>query len=537
MSAAGSDPRLPSRPMQRAPTPSLLLDVWREVGRHIELDESLQNLAAIVARTLPTTRLVVRRLDRAARRLDALAAGGEALAAGAARRDLTEAELALLQTWIDGGEPALFELPRDAGDRRAAVACPPGLHGTVFAGPLAGGEGGGLLLVEGDPELATRANVVQLLLEPFSVAIANDRRLHELRRLREAAEADKRALLTRLERSDISDTIVGADGGLRDVMTRVEQVSRTDAPVLILGETGSGKEVVARAVHSRSRRASGPFLRVNCGAIPPELVDSELFGHERGAFTGALAQRKGWFERADGGTLFLDEVGELPAAAQVRLLRVLQDGTFERVGGQHPLNVDVRIVAATHRDMAQLIADGRFRQDLWFRISVFPLRLPSLRERPADIAPLARHFAERAGLRLRGVPLAPTAADVALLEAYPWPGNVRELAAVMERATILGNGACLDLPAALGGPLAVAPRSDGERAAAPPPREEPNGANGSGSLDAAMVRTIEEALRATGGRIEGAGGAADRLGINPHTLRSRMRKLGVEWQRFRGPRA
>src|SRR5262249_330570 len=198
-----------------------------------------------------------------------------------------------------------------------------------------------------------------------------DRRLHELARLREAAEADRRALLSRLQRQDVSDAIIGAESGLRTVMERIEQVARTDAPVLILGETGSGKEVAARAIHTRSRRADGPFLRVNCGAIPTDLVDSELFGHERGSFTGAVSSRKGWFERADGGTLCLDEVGELPAAAQVRLLRVLQDGTFQRVGGQQVLTVDVRIVAATHRDLRAHVRAGSFREDLWYRISVF----------------------------------------------------------------------------------------------------------------------------------------------------------------------
>ena len=183
-------------------------------------------------------------------------------------------------------------------------------------------------------------------------------------------------------------------------MEQVQLVAPSDTPVLILGETGSGKEVVARAIHSRSRRASGPFLRINCGAISPDLVDSELFGHERGSFTGAVAERKGWFERADCGTLFLDECGELPLPAQVRLLRVLQDGTFQRVGGERPMHVDVRVVAATHRDLPAMVASGQFREDLWYRIAVFPVRLPPLRERLTDIPALATHFALRAAKRL-----------------------------------------------------------------------------------------------------------------------------------------
>jgi transcriptional regulator with GAF, ATPase, and Fis domain len=290
--------------------------------------------------------------------------------------------------------------------------------------------------------------------------------------------------------------------------------------VLILGETGAGKEVVARAIHARSRRARGPFLRVNCGAIPTELVDSELFGHEKGAFTGAIALRKGWFERADGGTLFLDEVAELPPAAQVRLLRVLQDGTFQRVGGQDTHTVDVRILAATHRDMGAMVRDGRFRQDLWYRISVFPILLPALRERRDDIPALARHFAERAGERLFGRPLAPDDADLAQLAAYPWPGNVRELAAVIERAAILGNGQRLHVGPALGVDAAGArPLARAAVSAAEPEGEDP--------------AAIEAALRASRGRIEGPFGAAAALGVNPHTLRSRMRRLGIDWSRFR----
>jgi hydrogenase-4 transcriptional activator len=243
---------------------------------------------------------------------------------------------------------------------------------------------------------------------------------------------ERRAL--RVKRPGLNEAIVGAEEGLREVMAAVRQVARSDAPVLILGETGTGKEVVARAVHSHSKRANGPFLRVNCGAIPPELIDSELFGHERGSFTGASGTRKGWFERADGGTLFLDEIGELPLAAQVRLLRVLQDGSFQRVGGERSLNVDVRLVAATNRDLHQSVRDGEFREDLWFRVAVFPIPLPPLRERLRDIPAMAAHFSLRAAERLGLPPRMPDASDLALLTRYPWPGNVREFASVIERA-------------------------------------------------------------------------------------------------------
>jgi transcriptional regulator with GAF, ATPase, and Fis domain len=266
------------------------------------------------------------------------------------------------------------------------------------------------------------------------------------------------------------------------------------------------------------------MVRVNCGAIPAELIDSALFGHERGSFTGATSTHLGWFERANGGTLFLDEIAELPLAAQVRLLRVLQEGTLERVGGNRSIEVSVRVVTATHRDLRAMCAAGRFREDLWYRISVFSVRIPPLRDRPEDIAELATHFARRSGLRLAGVPLVPSAVEIATLRQYPWPGNVRELAAVIERAAILGGGTRLELVAALG--HAPVPRA--QRAPAPAPDVE-----AFPSLADAIRQHITRALERTGGRIEGAGGAAALLGINPHTLRGKMRKLGVDWSAYR----
>jgi hydrogenase-4 transcriptional activator len=337
----------------------------------------------------------------------------------------------------------------------------------------------------------------------------------------------------------LNKVIIGESAGLALVMERVAQVALTAAPVLILGETGSGKEVIARAVHSRSQRPMGPVVRVNCGAIPPDLIDSELFGHERGSFTGATATRKGWFERADGGTLFLDEIGELPLAAQVRLLRVLQDGTLERVGGHQTITVDVRIVAATHRHLETMVAEGRFREDLWYRLSVFPIRLPSLREHMEDLPALATHFAERAGRRLGGSGLTVSCEDLDLLRSYSWPGNVRELAAIIERASILGNGTRLEIAAALGDfatSLASRPPAAKSQVTRTPPstaNAEPNELQSILTLDAAMAQHIRRALQACHGRVEGQFGAAKVLGINPHTLRARMRKLGVEWSQFR----
>src|SRR6187551_1230210 len=247
------------------------------------------------------------------------------------------------------------------------------------------------------------------------------------------------------------ERLIGGDTGLAAVMARARLVARSSAPVLLFGETGTGKEIIARAIHEHSPYKSGPFRRVNCGAIASELIDSELFGHEAGAFTGAVARRKGWFEQADGGTLFLDEVGELPLAAQVRLLRVVQDGEVVRVGGERPIHVKVRIVAATHRDLPALVEGQAFREDLYYRLSVFPIVIPPLRDRPGDIRAFAEYFAERAANRFGLRPVPVTDGDVRMLADYRWPGNVREMAAVMDRAVLIGQGRTLNVAAALGG--------------------------------------------------------------------------------------
>jgi transcriptional regulator with GAF, ATPase, and Fis domain len=316
-------------------------------------------------------------------------------------------------------------------------------------------------------------------------------------------------------------------------MQRVDLVSRSEVPVLILGETGTGKELVSRAIHNRSERHSGPFMRVNCGAIPRELIDSQLFGHERGAFTGANETRQGWFERADQGTLFLDEIGELPLDAQVRFLRVLQDGFVERVGGSKPIRVNVRVVAATHRDLAAMAREGTFREDLWYRIAVFPILLPPLRDRLDDIRALAMHFAQRAAIRFGLAPVVPSDDDIALLQQYDWPGNIRELGAVIDRAAILGDGHSLELAAALGVGSPI-----GLRSVVSQPIDAAGIANGSrrnkiATLNDAMRAHIEAALGASRGRVEGPRGAARLLAINPHTLRARMRKLKIDWSAFR----
>jgi transcriptional regulator with GAF, ATPase, and Fis domain len=322
------------------------------------------------------------------------------------------------------------------------------------------------------------------------------------------------------------ERLIGGETGLAAVIGRAQMVARSNAPVLLFGETGTGKEIIARAIHEHSTFRSGPFRRVNCGAIAPELIDSELFGHEQGAFTGAVSRRKGWFEQADGGTLFLDEIGELALAAQVRLLRVVQDGEVVRVGGERPVRVNVRIVAATHRDLPAMVEAQTFREDLYYRLSVFPIVIPPLRDRPHDIRAFAEYFAERAANRfgLRQVPVSDD--DVRVLSEYRWPGNVREMAAVMDRAVLIGQGRALNVIAALGqGPIASNPPLSRVSDTAPATIIEP--------IDVVIRRHIEVALSATNGRVDGPHGAARLLRINPHTLRSRMRKLNIDRRRFK----
>jgi transcriptional regulator with GAF, ATPase, and Fis domain len=299
-------------------------------------------------------------------------------------------------------------------------------------------------------------------------------------------------------------------------------VAPTDSPVVLTGETGVGKDVIANAIHLASPRRNGPFIPVNCGAIPDTLMDSELFGHEKGAFTGALARKRGRFERANGGTILLDEIAEMPLDAQVRLLRVLQHREVERVGGTERIPVDIRIIAATNKDLPELVRNGRFREDLWFRLNVFPIALPPLRDRPADIPALVHHFVERkAGeLKLGETPqIAPGALQ--RLTAYHWPGNVRELENVIERAMILHRGEPLRFDG-----LGSAGRSV--------PSDEPSIAGGDGlRLDGVVSSHIRRVLDLAGGKIHGPGGAGELLGVNPNTLRSKMRRLGIPFGKRR----
>jgi transcriptional regulator with GAF, ATPase, and Fis domain len=384
---------------------------------------------------------------------------------------------------------------------------------------------GGVTFVSKQSGAFTRkhADLVSLLREPFAIALSNSVRYQELLELKELLAEDNRFLHSEL-RQIAGEEIIGADFGLRGVMEMVRQVAPLSSPVLLSGETGTGKEVIAGAIHNLSTRREGPFITINCGAIPENLVDSELFGHEKGAFTGALTRKRGRFERADGGTIFLDEVGELQPEAQVRLLRVLQEKEIERVGGTEPIKVDIRVIAATHRDLEAMIHEGTFRDDLYFRLTVFPIVIPALRERRGDIPSLAHYFIQKKSREI-GMREMPSLAQGALerLMAYTWPGNVRELENAVERALILSRGepiAFRDFQAPMKRGIAVdleiAPHLEREDALV---------------LDEVISGHIRRVLEMTRGRVGGEGGAARLLKINPSTLRKRMRKLGIPFGR------
>jgi formate hydrogenlyase transcriptional activator len=334
-------------------------------------------------------------------------------------------------------------------------------------------------------------------------------------KLSRRAHVESRELRADLERLEPSDQVVARSPAMREALHRAHLVAVHPTTVLVTGESGSGKEVVAREIHRRSSRAHRPMLHLNCAALPEQLVESELFGHERGAFTGADRLHVGLFERAHRGTLFLDEVGELSPAAQTKLLRALQERQIRRVGATADIEVDVRLIAATNRSLATMVANGAFREDLYFRLDVFAIRVPPLRERSGDFAPLVSALVGQIATKL-GVATPPlTRAVLSQLQAHDWPGNVRELMNVLETALILGGGRSLELPAEL------ARRVTRQASSLTRPR-----------FEGAIRETIEESLRATRGKIYGSDGAAARLGLKPGTLQSKMRKLGIRRDDF-----
>ncbi|UOG75281.1 sigma 54-interacting transcriptional regulator [Hymenobacter tibetensis] len=371
-----------------------------------------------------------------------------------------------------------------------------------------------LALASKRPDNFTVADLelVRSLVPQILLAMQNLFAFEQIEALRAQLEQEKTYLIDEINTSAKFEDFVGTSAVMQQVQTRIRQVAATDTTVLIQGETGTGKELVARALHNLSPRRSRALIKLNCAALPAQLIESELFGHEKGSFTGAVDRRIGKFELADGGTIFLDEVGELPLELQAKLLRVLQEKEFERIGGRRVIQSDARVIAATNRILEDEVAAGRFRADLYYRLNVFPIRLPALRERPDDIEPLMRHFLERftkqMGKPVRGL----RERDLRALRQYGWPGNVRELEHVLEQAVIVSEGPFLEFAGFSARPVPV-----------PPDTNTP-------------LKTLKDqerdhilaALRQTGGRVSGPTGAALLLDINPKTLEARMKKLGIQ---------
>jgi transcriptional regulator with GAF, ATPase, and Fis domain len=358
--------------------------------------------------------------------------------------------------------------------------------------------------------------------EPFAIALSNALAYEKILKYRDILIDDNRFLSKELF-PYTGDEIVGSNSGLRNVMEMVRQVAPLNNSVLLLGETGTGKELIANAIHYSSPRKGGPFVKVNCGAIPENLIDSELFGYDKGAFTGATSDKRGRFERASGGTIFLDEIGELPQKAQVRLLRVLQYREIERVGGNKPIPVDIRVIAATHRNLERMVSEDQFREDLWYRLNIFPIIIPPLRQRKEDIPALARFFVARKSREL-DIKTPPAIAPGALqrLMEYSWQGNIRELENLVERELIRHKGGQLmfnSLPGGKDDAMTVSNQDAFEVY------------NDSLSLDEMMALHIRKILEKTNGRIHGSGGAAEILKIKATTLRGRMDKLGIKYGR------
>ena len=343
--------------------------------------------------------------------------------------------------------------------------------------------------------------------------------IEDRKRAEERLQHENAALREEITQASMFEEIVGSCASLRKVLTQVNKVAPSDSTVLILGETGTGKELIARAIHKRSRRAARAFIGVNCAAIPPSLIASELFGHEKGAFTGATQRRTGRFEAAHGGTIFLDEVGDLPADIQVALLRVLQEREIERIGGSKPISIDVRVLAATHHDLEKLVGTGRFRQDLFYRLNVVPIAIPSLRERATDIPVLVEYFmarfAKKAGKHFRTI----EKETLKALQTYDWPGNVRELQNVIERTVILSDSDVFAVDQAW------------------LKRVPPDIHHSSMALNRALLAqekdAIEAALAQSRGRVSGPTGAAARLGIPTSTLDSKIKRLRIDKYRFK----
>ncbi len=386
---------------------------------------------------------------------------------------------------------------------------------------LEGNRVGQLVLIANGHDRYTEehSRLLSLLNEPFAIAMANALKHQEVLKLQRILADDNRYLQQQLQ--EVAGTeIIGAEFGLKSIMDMVRQVAPLNSPVLLLGETGVGKEVLANIIHRLSPRRDRPFIKVNCGAIPDTLIDSELFGHEKGAFTGAFSQERGRFERAHTGTIFLDEIGELPLQAQVRLLHVLQSREIERVGGHEAIPVDIRIISATHRNLEDMITSGMFREDLWFRLNVFPIMIPPLRQRKEDIPALVHYFIERKSREIKtGDHPDPAPGVIERLLAYDWPGNIRELENTVERALIQHRSGDLLIECAPA-PLQIESQ---------PPSPALPESTALLPYDDMIRKHILKAMELSRGKINGPGGAADLLKVHPNTLRKKMDKLGIAY--------
>jgi formate hydrogenlyase transcriptional activator len=530
-------PALPPSPEERY---RLLLRIAESVNERLELAAALEAARFCLAPHVPLDAIVVITIDGPRLRRHAISAAkvprveGESARSAFARvieslqgdPSFLDEEMPLegsavahirrtRETLVYGDIPNDVRFPEDA---RLAVY---GIQSLVRCPLERGGEVIGTIAYarEHGAFSAEETALLEEVSRPMAAAVANSLAYEEIARLKTRLEEENLFLRSELDARDFSGDIVGSSAALRRVLSQVERVARTDSTVLIEGETGTGKELIAAAIHKRSARSLRPMISLNCAALPPGLVASELFGHEKGAFTGAIQRRAGRFELARSGTLFLDEVGDLPPEVQAALLRVLQEGTFERVGGSETLKTDARLIAATNRDLARDVASGRFRSDLFYRLNVFPIAVPPLRDRREDIPILVEYFAALHGAALGRRFRRVDRRTMDALVRYDWPGNVRELENLVERAAILSEGDRLVLDVS-----ALA----SETVSAPDRRPS--------SLRDQERHAIEDALRRTRGRVSGRNGAAVLLDLPSTTLESKIRKLKIDKYRFRGCR-